>query len=183
MTDWLYRVADYLVRLETVMDALETSLQTIRTQTREGRYGEIESSSESLVAALQQLEQLLGDRQSLLEDPQGPAQQRTLHAMLRLYTPDSAAGEASDAGAEETSPVASPSVSHDASLLLDQCATLSARMERLREECVALFVCQYNLSETAQMFLQIMFPQTDASGGTGGRQTQRRGGRLLDQAG
>jgi hypothetical protein len=183
MTDWFHQVADYLVRLETTLDTLQTSLQTIRTQTRDGRYGEIEPASESLVEALRQLEQLLGDRQTLLEDPQAPSRQRTLQAVLRQCTSVSEQGGGGNDPPRAAHDEASDAASDDASVLLDQCLMLSARMERLREETVALFVCQYHLSETAERFLQIMFPQIDATAGMGGSQTQRRGGRLLDQAG
>lgn len=169
MADWHNQVADYFLKLETAIQHLEESVQQIRQLTQHGRYAEIENAASGLNECLQRLDQLIADRQSLLDDPQVPAGHRTLRSALGARL------RPADAGSE--------SGSEDARILLDQCVELGGRMEGLREQAIALFVCQYHLSETADQLLRLMFPQADATAGLSMGSQSRRGGRLLDQAG
>lgn len=169
MVDWYNQVAEYFVKLETAIQDLEQSVQQIRSLTQSGRYGEIEQAATELNESLQRLDQLIVERQALLQDAQAPAGHRSLHAALRAGLRPTAG----ESGARHD----------DAQFLLDQCAELSGRMEGLREDAIALFVCQYNLSETADHLLRLMFPQVDATGSLNVGSQSRRGGRLLDQAG
>lgn len=166
MADWNHQVADYLLRLESAIENLDDSIQQIRQLTQKGQYAEIENAASELNACLQRLDQLIADRQSLLDDEQAPAGHRTLRSAL-------------------TAPLREGigSGRRDAKILLDQCVELGGRMEGLREHAIALFVCQYHLSETADQFLRLMFPQADATAGRSMGPQSRRGGRLLDQAG
>lgn len=169
MAAWHNKVADYFLKLETAIQHLEESVQQIRQLTQKGRYAEIEDAASELSECLQRLDQLIVDRQSLLEDPQAPVGHRSLRSALGACLRPAGVKFVSDR--------------EDASILLDQCTQLGERMEGLREQAIALFVCQYHLSETADQFLQLMFPQADATAGLSMGSQSRRGGRLLDQAG
>lgn len=169
MSQWYSQVADYFVKLEMAIQELDESIQLIRQLTHDGRYAEIEDAASDLQDSLQRIDQLIVERQSLLEDPQAPAGHRSLRSALSacLRSADTASGLAGN----------------DAEILLDQCVELGERLEGLREHAIALFVCQYHLSETADQFLRLMFPQADATAGLNLGSQNRRGGRLLDQAG
>lgn len=169
MTDWHNEVADYFLKLESAIQYLEESVQQIRQLTQNGQYAEIEEAASELNDCLQRLDQLVADRQTLLNDPRVPAGHRTLRSALNADL------RSTDTGSE--------SGHNDAKILLNQCVELGERMEGLREQAIALFVCQYHLSETADQFLRLMFPQADATSGMNMGSQSRRGGRLLDQAG
>lgn len=163
---WLDDVADYLLRLSETASRLEASVQTIRDFTRDGAFGALHEATIGLANEMNEAERLVEQRQHLLQRRDAPAGFRTLTAALRLLS------------SNDTSRAA------EAAALADHCETLGGQLDLVREQALALFVCQYHLADTTVHLLRLLLPDSDRSG-TYGRTsaTVARGGGLLDKAG
>lgn len=166
MDPWLDDVANYLLQLGETASRLEASVQTIRDLTRDGAFGALHEATIGLANEMTEAERLLEQRQRLLQRRDAPAGFRTLTAALRLLSADD------------------DPRSSDAAALANRCEALGTQIDLVREQALALFVCQYHLADTTAHLLRLLLPGSDQSG-TYGRTsaTAARGGGLLDKAG
>ena len=166
MDAWLDDVADYLLQLSETTARVDASVQTIRDLTSDGAFGALHEATIGLAQEMTETERLVEQRQRLLQRPDAPAGYRTLTAALQQAAADDGPRSA------------------EAAAMAEQCQTLGGQLDLVREQALALFVCQYHLADTTAHLLRLLLPDSDRAG-TYSRTpaTAPRGGGLLDKAG
>ncbi len=158
---WLSRVAQYVDHLDACVEELNDALDETRMGATRRDALEVERSTDRLSNCLIRLESLIAARQALIEADDAPTSGSSLREMV-----------ASVPG-------------NDAAQLGLRCAAVARDVDLSRERAVALFVCQYHLTDlTREISLLLRGGETqrfyeDAS------QSERRpsgGGTLFNKA-
>ncbi len=159
---WLDRVHAYVDSLEAVISTVQRQLTAVRAEMLKGHPEDLRVQSQTLVPHLEQLSQLIKQRQSLLEGSPAPMPADTLVAALRQLK-----------------------VPH-AESLHTRCKRLSSDIQNVHRDALALFVAHYHLSQATDDILSLLTNGTlayfsyDAPGET--RSYQPTTSRIFDRA-
>ncbi|QEG42184.1 flagellar export chaperone FlgN [Roseimaritima ulvae] len=164
MTKWLDDLSEYLDQLEAMAGELGETVQTARSLTKDGAFASLHESTTALQQGLTELENLVEQRRRLLDRPDAPAGCYSLREALSQL----------DADAD---------VRHSATFLWQRCQQIGQQIDQVREDALALFVCQYHLADTTSHFLRLLMPAAERSETYSPSAGSHQGGGLLDQAG
>jgi hypothetical protein len=131
-SSWMDRVSQYLDSLQTCVENLNDALDETRVGTTSLNSKQVGQGTDELSACLQDLERLIAERTQLLSADDVPFAGVSLRDILNRC-PD---------------PSAAP--------LADRCAKLSRDVDLSRERAVALFVCQFHLSDLSSHLLALL---------------------------
>ena len=169
MSTWNDRVAAYTTEVSEIAETIDLILDETRVHTVGVEAEQINNSTEELQAALEELEEMIARRETLLQDPEAPG-----------------APGVSGSGNTLMEKLRSTFNIEDARLA-KRCEEVSHQIELTHQRALSLFVCQFHLSDLTNDMLRIL------SGATG-KPTYRRdgsdqsgqgysaGGGLLDEA-
>src|SRR6056297_1248708 len=163
-TQWLTDLASYLDQIEETAAELNAAVQTNRSLTRDGAFGSLHEATVGLQEGLSVMERLLERRRTLLDraDAPGPAYSlRDALTLLMRQTADEAVARS----------------------MLERCQALSRQIDQIREDALALFVCQFHLADTTSHFLRLLLPNAEVADTYSPHARAHQGGSLLDQAG
>ncbi len=159
---WHQRVATYLDQLQSCIEQLNDSLYEMRAATTSMALPQLETSQHQLVKTLADLESLIAVRQELISAVDAPGPGLSLRDIL-----NGASGSSSDA-------------------LAARCKTLAEEVELSRERAIAVFVCQFHLSDLSEHLITLLrgVPRPNATYENGGhaRRPPASSGSLLNQS-
>lgn len=133
---WTERVEDYVHQLQQTAETIDLILDETRLSTTQVNSPEVEASTQELVTAIGQLERLVHTRETLLTAADAPAVGITLTE--KLFS---------------TRKI-------DDARLAKHCQTVAKEVETTHQRAVALFVCQYHLSQLGSELLQLLSGST-----------------------
>lgn len=134
--NWFARVETYLDEIEPLVAGLDQMLQTMRVETSEMNPEAVQHGHAQLMEALSTLEQKIAQREELLCSEEAPQRGATLTEKLLQ------SGSASSR------------------LLSDRCRSTSAKIASVNQRAVALFVCQFHLSQLSGEIIRLLAGQT-----------------------
>ncbi|WP_168564094.1 hypothetical protein [Crateriforma spongiae] len=135
---WQQRVADYAERLAEINESIDLILDETRVGTVNVKSEELKASQDALSAQVQNLQNMLAEREELLAADDAVGSGTTLRARLM-----------------STRRI-------DDARLAKRLDEVGRQIEVTRERSVALFVCQYHLANLGQELIRLL------SGSTGG---------------
>jgi hypothetical protein len=129
---WHTRVRVYVDQLEQISKAIESILEQTKVETTEVDTDQVEQSTVRLEHALAELEERIAQRESLLKARDAPVAGLTLTEKLK-------------------------STLHiDDAHLARRCEDVAAMIASTNQRAVALFVCQYHLSEFSTEVVRLL---------------------------
>lgn len=142
---WSDRVSDYVDELADVAETIDLILDETRVRTIGLQPGEVDASTQSLAAAIGQLEAMVERRDALIRDPDAPQDGLSLsEKLLRTRRIEDAR-------------------------LARRCGEVAQIIETTHSRATALFVCQFHLShlqtELLQQLAGVTAPMTYQAGG------------------
>jgi 16S rRNA G1207 methylase RsmC len=159
---WHQRVALYLDDLHNCIEQLNEALYAMRAATTDRVLPQLELSQRRLAETLKSLELMISARHELITAGDAPAAGQSLREILK-----SAGGKDSDE-------------------LAARCKQLAKEVELSRERAVAVFVCQFHLSDLSGHLLTLLrgVPSPNATYQQGGavRRPIAGSGSLLNQS-
>ena len=164
MTTWLDDLSEYLDQLELTATELADTVQTARSLTKDGAFAALHESTAALQAGLNELETLIEQRRTLLERPDAPRHSYSLREALSHLETDA-------------------NHRRNAEFLLQRCQNLGQQIDQVREDALALFVCQYHLADTTSHFVRLLMPAAERTDTYNRTSRTHQGGGLLDKAG
>lgn len=129
---WHQRVAVYLDDLQLCLNRLNESLYAMRAATSAMALPPLETSQRQVAKALADLEGLIATRQNLISASDAPGPGISLHDIL---------SNAGDTVSDE---------------LAARCGRIATEVELSRERAVAIFVCQFHLSDLTGHLLMLL---------------------------
>ncbi len=129
---WSERVLRYVDALETAASEIDGLLRRCRVDTENVQSPEVHATMQGLTAQLARLEELVADREALLEADDAPNHGTTL-----------------------TEKLASTS-SHFDNQLAKRCHQVSLLVADVNHRAVSLFVCQYHLAEFGSQLIRLV---------------------------
>lgn len=159
---WSDRVSEYLEELEQGVAKLDQALVNMRGGTMQLEMGQLHQSHEQLSRALVDMETLIAARESLLNAADAPSVGGSIREIL-----DS-----------QDDPFFQ--------LLSKRCQQVASRIDASRERALAMFVCQFQLSDLSSTLLSLVsgMPNREGTYGYGSdlRRPVDRGGSILNKS-
>ena len=159
---WTSQVENYVETLDQLAERIDLILDDTRVGTLAIKSKQIDESTVQLQVALAELEGMVAKRDDLLRLPEAPQDGTTLTAKLK-------------------------STFHiDDARLAKRCEEVSQRIKLTHERAVALFVCQFHLSDLTSDILKTISgsqtPDTYKKDSLGSQHRQTGQGGLFDEA-
>lgn len=153
---WNQRVSQYLDQLETASESIDLLLDDMRISTTQVQHEQLDESTKTLLSTIDDLAKLIQKRETLLHDADAPAHGLTLvDKLLSTHHIEDAR-------------------------MAKRCQKVAATVETTHERAVALFVCQYHLTNLSSDLVRLLSgertPPTYSKG-----QSNHRGG-LFNEA-
>lgn len=120
---WNSRVAQYTDEMEAIAEKIDLILDDMRVGTSKVDAEEVAASTTQLEASLQELEDMVSNRDQLLRDPDAPPVGLTLTTKLKS------------------------TFRIEDARLAKRCTEVSQKIELTHQRAMALFVCQFHLSD------------------------------------
>ncbi|TWT50526.1 hypothetical protein Pla22_32690 [Rubripirellula amarantea] len=163
MDTWNDRVAAYAAEVAEIAETIDLILDETRVHTVGVKSKEVNESTAQLQHALEELEEMIGKRETLLKDPEAPTAGTTLIEKLRS------------------------TFNIEDARLAKKCEEVSHQIELTHQRALSLFVCQFHLSDLTTDMVRILSgvtakPTYQRDGSTQANQGYQGGGGFLDEA-